>query len=458
MHEYRPAPLDGSQTAAVLIERNLDHAGLRDFLARHGQAPAAWPPEDWTLGMLTLAAMYFHPEIAVARAEWRAARAAEITAGRRRDPDIAPLVEYHSDEAVGEDGPWAIGIAVDIPLITGDIRAARLDRARARAEALRLGIGEVAWRVRAGLRDQFVASHGAERAARLWRQALDARQEAAALLDARFALGETSSFEARRARTRLDEARLALAAADGRVATARAGLAGALGVPVAAIDGLVFDYGALTMIEPEHLMVPEIRRAALGNRLDVRVALARYATAEAALRVAVERQYPDVVLSPGLLWDQGDLVWSLGSAVLAPLFDRHRGPIAEAEAARALVAAQFTALQGHALAEVGRSVAAYRAEADAYRTARDARDAARRQYDQAARQVAQGESNRMDAVQARIELLAAEQRLLGKRLDVLNAWGSVENAVQRPLDGQAPAPENLERLEDGNLALHEGRS
>ena len=75
---------------------------------------------------------------------------------------------------------------------------------------------------------------------------------------------------------------------------------------------------------------------ALLNRLDIREALARYQAAEARLRLEVARQYPDITLSPGFLWDQGDLVWSVGAAILAPLFDINQGPIGEAEAARVL--------------------------------------------------------------------------------------------------------------------------
>ena len=81
---YVAAPLDAAAVAASVSQRGLSEPGLRDFMARHGHAGATWPPARWDLAGLTLAAIYFHPDLAVARAEWDVARAAETTARQGR--------------------------------------------------------------------------------------------------------------------------------------------------------------------------------------------------------------------------------------------------------------------------------------------------------------------------------------------------------------------------------------
>lgn len=439
---YVAAPLDVAAVAASVSQRGLSEPGLRDFMARHGHAGATWPPARWDLAGLTLAAIYFHPDVAVARAEWHVARAAETTAARRLNPGVRPEIAYHGDENPGEDGPWSLGFALDIPLVTGDVREARMERARALSEAARLAIAEAAWRVRARLRARFVACHGAERAIAVLDKVAAARREETALFETRYAMGEASAADLHRARTRLGEAELALTAASGRVHTARAELAEALGLPIETVDPLALDYAALDALGL-NLAGDAVRRAALLNRLDLRAALARYAAAEAALRVEIERQYPTVTLSPGWAFDQGDLVWSLASDLLAPLFDRNQGPIAEAEARRALVATRFTALQTRVLSELSRAVAQHRAQASAWRTAEEVRVGAADRFVQVSRQVAHGESGRLALVEARLTLLAAELAVLEQRLGLLRAWGAVEDAVQRPLDG-TPFPADLE--------------
>lgn len=439
---YVASPLDAAAVAASVSQRGLSEPGLRDFMARHGDAGATWPPARWGLAGLSLAAIYFHPDVAVARAEWDVARAGETTAARRLNPGVSPEIAYHSDQDPGEDGLWSLGFAIDIPLVTGDVRAARMERARALTEAARLAIAEAAWRVRARLRARFVACHGAERAIAVLDAVAAARREETALFETRYAMGEASAADLHRAQTRLGEAELALTAGGGRVHTARAELAEALGLPVETVDRLALDYAALDALGL-NLAGDAVRRAALLNRLDLRAALARYAAAEAALRVEIERQYPTVTLSPGWAFDQGDLVWSLASDLLAPLFDRNQGPIAEAEARRALVATRFTALQTRVLSELSRAVANHRAQASAWRTAEEVRVGAADRFAQVSRQVAHGESGRLALVEARLSLLAAELAVLERRLGLLRAWGAVEDAVQRPLDG-IPFPSDLE--------------
>jgi hypothetical protein len=133
----------------------------------------------------------------------------------------------------------------------------------------------------------------------------------------------------------------------------------------------------------------------------------------------------------------------LASDLRAPLFDRTQGPIAEAAARRALVATRFIALQTRVLSELSRAVAHHRAQASAWRTAEEVRVGAADRFAEVSLQLAHGESGRLALVEARLTLLAAELAVLEQRLGLLRAWGAVEDAVQRPLDG-VPFPADLE--------------
>ena len=78
----------------------------------------------------------------------------------------------------------------------------------------------------------------------------------------------------------------------------------------------------------------DLQRTALLNNIPVRIALARYAATDAALRLEIARQVPELSLKPGYAWDQGDHRWSLGIGYALPLANRNDGPIAEALARR----------------------------------------------------------------------------------------------------------------------------
>ena len=66
-----PAPLRPQQAIAEFDARTLDSANLRDFMRAALNEPVAWPPAEWDLNSLTLAALYYHPDLDVARAGWR---------------------------------------------------------------------------------------------------------------------------------------------------------------------------------------------------------------------------------------------------------------------------------------------------------------------------------------------------------------------------------------------------
>src|SRR5580658_7242289 len=81
---FQPQPVSPEKTAAQFDARRLDDPGLRTFIATNsGGAPPGWPLEKWDLNSLMLAAFYFHPDLAVARAQWRVAEAGVETAGTR---------------------------------------------------------------------------------------------------------------------------------------------------------------------------------------------------------------------------------------------------------------------------------------------------------------------------------------------------------------------------------------
>ena len=84
---------------------------------------------------------------------------------------------------------------------------------------------------------------------------------------------------------------------------------------------------------------------ALHGRPDVGVALAEYATANAGVRLEVAKQYPDLTLGPGLLWDQGIPGWIVNVGLPSILSGRNRGPIAAAEARRAAQGARVEVLE-----------------------------------------------------------------------------------------------------------------
>jgi outer membrane protein TolC len=250
--------------------------------------------------------------------------------------------------------------------------------------------------------------------------------------------GEVSRLEADRTRVEQIQSGLLLEEAKGKTAVARASLASAVGVPSSALAEVRLYWPALeTAPDDARWTRAAVQEAGLLNRLDVRRALAEYAAAEAALGLEVAKQYPDVTLGPGYLFDQGDRKFTLGFSVTLPIFDRNQGPIAEAEAKRQEAGARFLAVQARAIGEFEESFARTRAAWAEVAVARELQAAADRRVESLRRAVELGESDRVTLLGARLEAAVVESARLEALRRAQEAQGALEDAVQRPLDGGA---------------------
>src|SRR5262245_5445026 len=66
---FHPQPLSAEKSATELEGRSLTNAAVKNFLEKNLHREFAdWPTGKWDFDSLTLAAFYYHPDLAVARA------------------------------------------------------------------------------------------------------------------------------------------------------------------------------------------------------------------------------------------------------------------------------------------------------------------------------------------------------------------------------------------------------
>lgn len=436
----KPVPLSAAANAQTLESRSLHDPRLLTFihaaLAQHGHATV---PSEWDLSRLTLAALYFHPDIRIAQDRLAAAQAAELTARERPNP-VLNLTNIIDQAAVPGALPAAaaaitIGPIIDFVVETAGKREARTARARRLAEAATWDLTTAAWQVRSHLRDALLDLWGAQRRLASIRQQQVLQQALVQLLQARLAAGEASAPEVDRERIRY--ARTVVQRSDLRrnAAEARARLAAAIGIPEAGLDDVEIATGTFARTPPAigaHRLA-QWRRNALTQRSDVQAGLASYAAAQAALRLAIANQYPNLTLGPGYNYDAGVNRYMLDASTTLPLFHHAQGAVAEAAAHRREAAAQFTKLQAGIIAAIDQAAAAYRLSSQGVAAA-DAVLADERRY--AARAEAAfraGQTDRPSLESARLVLVTAEQDQFDQRVHQRQALAALEDALHRPL-------------------------
>ena len=424
---YQPHPLDPPHSEQQFRARSLSDPGLMAFLKR-----ADWPPAKLQLRDLYAIALYFNPELDVARAHLKTAQAGIITASTRPNPSIGIGGGYTN----APESPLVFYFTPSVIMETGGKRAIRTLEAGKLAEAARVDVDATAWRVLSRVRTAWVEYAMALRSVDVLNNEIRARNETIAILEKRLSVGEGARPEVESARALLIAVQVEARTATTAVSEAEANLAAAVGMPaLPPVD---------TSSLPETLAdlpLGDVQKAGLLHRADVRRSLLEYAADEAALQLEIAKQRPDIQLNPGYNFDEGHHKITFGPGFDIPVFNLNKGPIAEAEARRTEAEARFNALQAQAIGEMETALARYKGartelnDADRTLIAIETTRTAAMQ-----RAVTAGEEDRLSLSGVRIEgAVAARSRLEAERR-LQGALGALEDAVQQPLEPGPPLP------------------
>lgn len=430
---YTPAPLDPARTADDFAARRLDAPSLREKVVRVlPQAADAWPPHEWDRGSLLAAALAENGSLAVARAEVDSALAHEITAGESPNPTLGLQSEY----ARREPQHWLYGISFDFLLPQYSVRRIDEELARLGSGGARHQVMEQTWNVRRTLIVALSDRESARRRLEILKRLAATQDGLIALQRQRVAAGEDAPSDLNAAQTTRIDIEQQQADANTDANTAQAALATALGMPQIALDGVIIswpEWGDPPKVASDD--VADLREKALLSRADLAVAIGEYAQAEKKLERAIARQYPQFEFKPGYYWDHGIAKWPLDVGITLPLFNRNRGEIAEATAAREVAGQRMLTLQAGIYGEIE---AAIRAE----QVAEENLDAALRRGDEVRQQVRHadvalglGAGDRMAHIVVEVLALRAELEIVQARARMQAARNALEDALHAPLSG-----------------------
>jgi len=214
-----------SITNSNLIQsRTLADSELKRFVqSKLGQTQQPWPPQSWSPAELMLTALYFSPDLDVARTEIAVAEAGVITAGARPNPtlDIAPGYSTFPQ-------PWLFDALFGLPIETAGKRGRRIEAAKKQVDVARWQLGEAGWQVRSRLRSALLDFFTIQQRLAFLQNELQVRAENVRLIERRVQVGELPSPELDNARIELASTRLAISTAENDLGFALVSAADAL--------------------------------------------------------------------------------------------------------------------------------------------------------------------------------------------------------------------------------------
>jgi outer membrane protein, heavy metal efflux system len=432
---YRSEPISPADNATALESRTLDNSRLRHFIRTSlPSLPQSHGQPFWGLGALTLAALYYHPDLDVARAKLAASRAGVLTARQRPNPTLSFSAVYDATSPIAF--PFTIGPAINFLIETFGRREARTAQAQHLVGAARWNLATAGWQVRGRVRAALLALWAGQHRLALAQRRLTLQQELVRLLESRFRVGEASAVNVMQERINLAQIDLSRRAFERSITEARAQLAAAVSIPLSALDGIRITAAAFDkpVSVPLGLAVGELRWRALTGRTDIRAALSDYEAAQSALRLQIANQYPNVTLGPGYNYDVGQNKFLLSPGLdPLPVLNQNQGPVAEALANCQQAAATFTALQAQVMSAIDSAAVAYRTAARSLTAANALVTDARRRAQQVAASFRAGAVDRPTLVTAETELAAVQASQFDALVLQKEALGALEDALEQPL-------------------------
>lgn len=442
--EYIAKPLNTAEIAEKFARRQVDHQQFHDYLLANGYNPAQIPIQQWGADELVYCALFFNPNLDVARAQWRSAEAAKMTAAVRPLPNLKGNYG-DSNNANDEIKPYTYALSIDLPLETANKRNIRIENAEHLSEAAKLRIAQSAWQIRSEVIKTLFEYQYNQQLLDLLTKEQNYRQQIVAMFQKRISVGESASTELSRANLLLQEITTQLNEKQRYQLVLQSRLASSLGMPLERVAQMQLspaaDAKSLTLNLSE-----DLQTQALLNRLDIRIALERYAAAEARVKLEIAKQYPDIILTPNYTYEFGNKIWSLGLSGLMTFITKNKMPIAEAKQLREVEATQFEALQNTVIAEV--STAKAKLEQSRQMLQNQEKLLAQQQDNtyRIERKFKAGEADRLELTYARLESLVAQKNYTLANYMQLMSVNDLENIVQAPVIASQIKAEKLEQL------------
>ena len=447
--QYKPQPIDTEANSAKFQNKDPASPAFEQYLLNNGYPASQLPVKSWGLEELTYCALYFHPSLDVARAQWRAALANETIAAERPLAAINGNIA-RSNQANQDINPYLYSLSFDIPLETANKRNIRIENAQHLSEAAKLEIAQTAWLLRQGVAQALYEYQFNQQQIAVLSEEEKRRQEIVAIYQKRVDLGLLSNVELSTAKLLSQATTLELHNSQQKNAILRAKLASNLGLSASRLEAMPL---AIPQLEAGKYALStdttDLQTSALLNRLDIRIALLKYAAAESKLKLEIAKQYPDIILSPGYAYEFGDKVWSLGINGLLNLLHKNKNAIAAATQLREVEAAQFEALQNKVLSDVELAKIEVQ-QTQKLLTSQLALQLQQQQNTQRMqKRLTIGEIDRLEFSAAKLEDITAQKNTLLAEYQLLNAINQLENNLQQPLHSTAQRL-NLESLSLGN--------
>ncbi|MEY3374957.1 MAG: hypothetical protein RLZZ497_290, partial [Pseudomonadota bacterium] len=357
---YETKPIANQQVIERITAKDPEDPRFKEFLKIQGFKEDSLPIKEWGLNELMLCALFFNPRIEIAKKEWDVAKIQEMIAPIKA-PSSVGFESGRQTTGVKENSRDAFGLSFTTLFETADKAKIREERARNQSLIKRLELRKLAWDIKTDLTLNYLRYHQLLLNLQIIRSEIKLQNEILNMLKKRKSLGLSSSIDSNFNQIELNKNIQKLNEEQYQLNETKSKLASILGISAEKLNTMrIANINMDQSIEifsktlDDETKQRDVINLGLFNRIDLRIALAKYAVSESQLKLNVANQYPDIRFSPAYIFDYGSSKWLLGVTSLIPTVEKNKNLVEEAKKLRDIESLQVEKIQTSIINELAK--------------------------------------------------------------------------------------------------------
>lgn len=416
-----------------------ESASFRAFLNNQGLNDDQLPIKEWGLKELMLCALFFNPKIEIAKKEWDIAKIQEVIAPIKA-PSSLGFETGRQTTGTAENSRNAIGLSLTTLFETADKAKIREEKAKNQSLVKRLELRKLAWDIKTDLTLNFIRYQQHLLNLQILRNEIKLQNEILNMVRKRKAQGLTASIDSNFNQIELNKNIQKLNEEQYQFNETKSKLAAIIGLSpekfntmrLASIN-LDEEIKNFNKILDDETKQRDIINLGLFNRIDLRIALAKYAVSESQLKLNIANQYPDIRFSPAYIFDYGSSKWLLGITSIIPTIEKNKYLVEEAKNLRDIESLQVEKIQTSIVNEIARLRDNYTIAKDLVRKDNGDLAAANALESSIESKFRQGEIDRIELTQQKLVTMQYKRRFYTNKIGLLKIGFDFESLLQEPL-------------------------
>ncbi len=422
----------------TIKESDIYSEDFTEYLIVNGFNKDELPFKKWGLKELIYSQEYFNPELKTAKMQWELVKTNEVIA--KLYPQSSLGLEIGRETTNKELTKKIFGGGLSFKIESANKRLIRYELALNKSQLARIEYEIINWKLRANLFNKLLNFIENQELIKTSKEELRLKQSIFNMMKKRLEAGIASQLDLDIKILELNKKNQELLSLQINQLSLRNQISSLIGLSSQKFNLITLNSKEITSLLDSITVLYfadkdliDLQETSLTKRLDLRKTLAKYAIAEAKLKLEIANQYPDYNFSPAYMYEFGTRLWTLGLDAVINSSSRNKALIAKASKFRDFEASKVNTLQLETINNIEELQLNFLNKLEDLKNAKNMVETKANLEQQLYKRFKEGLINRMQFEEEKINLINITKNYHKARYNLIRIGFLAENILQEPI-------------------------